>query len=108
MALGAILMPSAWAETAAQTAPAEEGPRKRALARRATEAPVIDGVLDERVWQEAIPVSEFVQSEPSEGQPPSERTEVRVLYDDQAIYIGVVCYDSEPSKIITTDSRRDS
>ena len=50
----------------------------------------------------------FIQTEPTEGLPATERTEVRILYDDRAIYIGVICFDSEPSRIITTDSRRDS
>ena len=81
---------------------------KRASARRTAEPPVVDGTLDEEIWDQAEPVSDFVQAEPIEGQPASEPTEVRVLYDDRAIYVGVVCYDSEPSKIITTDSRRDS
>ena len=58
-------------------------------ASRITEAPSIDGVLDERVWQDAAPLTDFVQAEPFEGQPASERTEVRMLYDDEAIYVGV-------------------
>jgi hypothetical protein len=86
---------------------AQAGPR-RASAARVGEAPVIDGVLDERVWQQATPLSDFVQAEPMEGQPASESTEVRILYDDTAIYVGVVCHDEDPTKIITTDSRRDS
>jgi hypothetical protein len=90
----------------AQSAAAE--PKRRATAARIAEAPVIDGSVDENLWQQATVVTDFVQAEPVEGQPASERTEVRILYDERAIYIGVVCYDSEPSKIITTDSRRDS
>jgi hypothetical protein len=98
------------APAAAQTprAAAAETAQKRTMARRATDAPVIDGVLDERAWQDAVPVSDFVQAEPAEGQPATEKTEVRLLYDDKMIYVGVVCYDEDPSKIVTTDSRRDS
>ena len=92
----------------AQTARAVEVARKRTVATRTAAAPVVDGLLDEAMWQEAAPITDFVQTEPVEGQPPSERTEVRILYDDKAIYVGVVCFDSEPSRIITTDSRRDS
>ena len=77
-------------------------------ASRVTEAPSIDGVLDERVWQEATPLTDFVQAEPFEGQPASENTEVRILYDDEAIYVGVVLHDSDPSQIVTTDTRRDA
>src|SRR5690348_8297478 len=83
-------------------------PVKNAKAVRASEAPLIDGLLDERVWQQATPTGDFTQTEPSEGQPATEKTEVRVLYDDKAVYIGVICYDSDPAHIVTTDSRRDS
>ncbi len=95
--------------TSAQQAPGAS-PRgaRRVSAAKAAQPPVLDGVLDEAAWQQASPATDFVQTEPTEGQAASERTEVRVLYDDQAIYIGVVCYDSDPSKIVTTDSRRDS
>jgi uncharacterized protein DUF5916/cellulose/xylan binding protein with CBM9 domain len=85
-----------------------ETTQKRSMARRTPQPPAIDGVLDERVWQDAVPVSDFVQSEPQEGAPATEKTEVRMLYDDKSIYIGVICYDDDPSKIVTTDSRRDS
>src|SRR6185436_10436588 len=63
---------------------------------------------DERVWADAAPIDEFVQIEPSEGQPATERTEVRLLFTSSTLYVGVRCFDSEPSKIVTTDSRRDS
>jgi hypothetical protein len=81
---------------------------RRANARRTAEAPTIDGVLDDVAWQQATPLTDFVQSEPVEGQPASERTEVRILFDNKTLYVGVICFDSEPSKIVTTDSRRDS
>jgi len=83
-------------------------PTRRATAARTTEVPVIDGLLDERVWQDATPLVDFVQAEPTEGQPATEPTEVRILYDDKALYIGVICFDSEPEHLVTTDSRRDS
>src|SRR6185436_1782679 len=63
---------------------------------------------DERVWADAAPIDEFVQIEPSEGQPATERTEVRLLFTSSTLYVGVICFDTEPSKIVTTDSRRDS
>jgi len=89
-------------------APATSGSRPVASAAHVTEAPVVDGTLDERMWQEAPPLDNFVQAEPFEGQPGSERTVVRILYDDEAIYVGVVCYDRDPSLIVTTDTRRDA
>ena len=83
-------------------------PRPVASAVHVTEAPVIDGTLDDRVWQDATPFTGFVQAEPFEGQPGSEATEVRILYDDDAIYVGVMCHDRDPSLIVTTDTRRDA
>ena len=81
---------------------------RQADARRVAEAPTIDGVLDDRVWQTAEPLTDFVQAEPVQGAPATERTEVRIVFDERTVFIGVVCYDSDPSGIITTDSRRDS
>jgi hypothetical protein len=77
-------------------------------ASRVADAPTIDGALDERVWQDAAPLTSFVQAEPFEGQPASEHTEVRILFDDEAIYVGVVLHDRDPSLIVTTDTRRDA
>src|SRR6185503_277276 len=75
------------APSAAAVAPGQTGHVASAV--HVTEAPIIDGTLDERVWQEAVPLNGFVQAEPFEGQPGSERTEVRILYDDEAIYVAV-------------------
>jgi hypothetical protein len=82
--------------------------RPIATAVAASEAPTIDGVLDDRVWQSATPLSDFVQAEPLEGQPASEPTEVRIVYDDDAIYVGAMMHDADPSQIVTTDTRRDA
>src|SRR5512143_2872715 len=76
-----------------------EGPHKMISAVRAPRPPVIDGRLDDAVWDIAPPDDRFTQTQPDEGKPPSERTEVRVAYDDENLYVGVRCYDSEPSKI---------
>ncbi|MXZ60220.1 MAG: hypothetical protein F4Z12_05110, partial [Acidobacteria bacterium] len=72
------------------------------------EAPAIDGRLDEDVWAAAEPLTDFVQADPFEGEPATERTEVRILFDEEAVYIGAMLYDSDPSGIIATDARRDS
>jgi len=98
---------AAWAQQGRAPA-AVDSALRRAAASRTTEAPVIDGNLDERVWQQAVPVLDFIQAEPFEGLAATESTEVRLLYDDKALYVGVICYDREPGKIITNDSRRDS
>ncbi len=60
----------------------------------------LDGRLNEPVWESAAPVSDFTQRELVEGDPATEKTEVRILYDDENLYVGVKCYDSEPARII--------
>ena len=70
--------------------------------------PVLDGVLDEPVWQEASPVGQFRQRNPQEGNPATEQTEVRIIYSETAIFFGVTCYDSQPDRIIATQRARDA
>jgi len=83
-------------------------PERKTIVAHRTDQPIeIDGQLDEPSWALAEPVSDFVQSEPHEGGSPSERTEVRVVFDDENIYIGAYLYDSEPDKILINDLRRD-
>ncbi|MEE9217780.1 MAG: DUF5916 domain-containing protein [Acidobacteriota bacterium] len=94
-----------------QDDPALIPPAGRPVARafRVERAPVIDGnILGESVWEVAGSVSGFWQSAPDEGQPATQRTEVRIVYTEEALYFGVICYDREPSGIIVADSRRDS
>jgi len=67
----------------------------------------LDGVLSEPVWSTASPVSEFTQREPHEGAPATERTEVRVLYDDDALYVGARMYDRAPDSVMAQLARRD-
>ena len=68
---------------------------------------VLDGALDEEVWRAAEPAGEFVQAEPHEGEPATELTEVRLAFDRDAIYIGVVCHDTDPAGAIINDIRKD-
>src|SRR5262245_47164641 len=84
-----------------------DGPR-RATISRATGKISIDGSLDEPSWAEAAPIGEITQREPKPGVAASEKTEVKLLYDKQNLYVGVVCYDSEPGKIIGTQEARDA
>ncbi len=82
---------------------------RQAGAVRVEAAPLLDGnVLDDPAWDAAPPATGFRQTAPDEGQPASERTEVRVVFTDDTVYFGVVCYDRDPGAIIVTDSRRDS
>src|SRR5712691_4991619 len=75
---------------------------------RVARPPVIDGRLDDTAWAAATPISEFRQVDPDEGKPVSESTEVRVLYDADAIYVGARLFDREPRRIIRRLGRRDA
>jgi hypothetical protein len=66
----------------------------------------LDGVPGEPAWSSAPPITRFTQLDPNEGQPVSQQTEVRLLYDDAALYVGAVLHDSEP--VITRLARRDA
>jgi hypothetical protein len=83
---------------AAQVA-GEEPPEKSVRIQRAAEPPVIDGVLNEEVWQRAPVIDDLHQVSPVEFAEPSERTEVYILYDRDALYVGVRMFDSEPQLI---------
>ncbi len=67
----------------------------------------IDGRLDDLAWQDAPIISSFIQGEPFEGAEPTEPTEVRVLFDDQAIYVGALMYETNPTVIRARLARRD-
>ena len=66
-----------------------------------------DGFLDEPSWQTAPVIDSFTQRFPDEGLPATQRTEVRFLYDDEALYMGAVCFDEQPDRIVTRLGRRD-
>ena len=74
---------------------------------RRTEPIHIDGRLDDAAWTQADFQGHFLQREPADGEPATERTEVGVLFDDRNIYFGVKCFDSEPDRIIAREMRRD-
>lgn len=105
----AVLLSGLLSSTAMALGQTAERPSLRAvrLSDRAA-APTIDGRVDDAVWSEVEPASAFVQQQPDEGQPSTERTEVRVLHDQGTLYIGIVCFDSEPAKIVVTQGRRDA
>ncbi len=74
---------------------------------RTEQAIVIDGVLDEDDWRKAPVANKFIQREPEEGAPATYDTEVRILYDDEHLYLGVFAFDDEPENLILTDLTRD-
>jgi len=89
------------ADVQAQQAPA-------ASASAITSAPVIDGRLDDDAWAEAQVLTGFIQREPTEGRPVSERTEVRIAYDGEALYIGAWLFDSDPTSLVFGQTLRDA
>jgi hypothetical protein len=74
---------------------------------RATGVITLDGVLDEATWAAAPLATNFVQNDPREGQPATFDTEVKLLYDDAALYIGVFAKDDDPAGIIINELRKD-
>ncbi len=108
----ALLVAAFLAKAAVQPAtPDSLSPVRRAgpvvTAVRATSAIAVDGRLDESAWQDAPVADRFVQSEPSTGADATERTEVRVLYDANTLYIGAYLHDREPQKLVVNDIRKD-
>jgi hypothetical protein len=111
------------ASTAAAQSPAESGgAAERVLAEsefeavrlqkvitavRITEPITLDGQFDEPAWALAVPGTDFIQRLPRTGAPATDRTEVRVLYDDDNLYVGVTCFDPEPSRIVIKELRQD-
>ncbi len=74
-----------------------------------TDTPLeVDGLLDEPIWESAQEATDFIQFQPELGNPSSERTVVKVLFDDRYVYFGFWCYDTEPGKIVGRITRRDT
>ena len=70
--------------------------------------PVIDGeVKNDPFWQAVTPASDLIQSRPQQGMSPSEKTEIRIAYDNHNFYVSFVCHESEIENLVVTDSRRD-
>ena len=95
--------------TPAAAQPAERDGQPLMSAVRVADGPVVDGeVLNDPVYADAMLATGFVQSRPFEGEPASERTEVRIVYTADTLYFGVVCFTADVGTIIAADSRRDS
>jgi hypothetical protein len=85
------------------------GQKKTLQTKFTSEKITLDGKLDEVIWQSVPIATNFVMFQPDNGKPIPEnkRTEVRVLYDNEAIYIGALLYDNEPNKILKEITKRD-
>ncbi|MSO23423.1 MAG: hypothetical protein EXQ58_09255 [Acidobacteria bacterium] len=68
---------------------------------------VLDGLVNEPSWTAMQPATGFIQQEPNSGEPATEQTEVRIAFDDDNLYLGVICLDSQPNNIVVTQNRRD-
>jgi len=103
----AIVVLTAAASSGVLAAQATSGPYEIGAV-RIDQAPVLDGTLDDAVWAEAGVIDEFIQQEPEEGAPSSERTEVRLLFDAETLYVGVRAFDAARMPPTATEMRRDS
>ena len=99
----AILLPTAGAQQ-----PPDLGPTRSAEVTRVTSDIVVDGALDEAPWRRTPTIGELVQRIPRAGTKPTMRTDVRLLYDKNNLYIGVMCYDPQPDRVLASEMQRDA
>ena len=102
-----LLAAGLWCTASAQQPPAPPSTRSAAVT-EITSPIVIDGELDEAPWRRSPKIGELVQRIPRAGARPTERTEVTLLYDKNNLYIGVMCYDSEPQRVLASQMARDA
>lgn len=108
LALAAALTLGLAPPARAQEPPAPPPPTlPRILATRAEGPIVLDGVPDEPPWRSALRLAGFVQQVPRAGEPASETTQVRILYDDRTLYLAIVCSDAQPDRILARTLARD-
>jgi hypothetical protein len=92
-----------------QPSPVPPADRPVAVALAVATPPTIDGdVLGDPAWAAADPATRFWQTIPDAGEAATQRTDVRIVYTADTLFVGVVCYDDDPAGIIVSDSRRDS
>jgi len=101
-----LLASIALAAPQAPPSPRPAPPPVRAV--RTTEPIMLDGALDEAVWKGEVACSNLVQEDPHEWEQPSQRTDVRVAYDEDALYVGARMWDSQPDSIVARLARRDN
>ncbi len=77
------------------------------VATRIYQSPVFDGNLNDEAWKLAISFSELKMIEPYPGNEPTEKTEIRVIYDNNYLYLGITCFDDEPDKIASNTMEHD-
>ncbi|CAH1903795.1 conserved hypothetical protein [Candidatus Nitrotoga sp. HW29] len=75
---------------------------------RITSAPVIDGVLDDLAWKQAIPISNFIQIQPTHGTTPTRRTEIQMVHNGRMLFVAIRAYDTAPTEIVARQMLRDA
>jgi len=83
-------------------------PKKQYKATRVTEAPVINGILDDDTWNVGQWIDDFTQNQPYNGQPSTQRTEFKILFDDDNLFVAIKAYDTDPDSIVNRLTRRDA
>ena len=101
-----ILGSAPYAAASQQASPTD--PVRSAVVTAVTSEIVVDGSLDEAAWRQAPTIGDLVQRIPVAGAAPTERTEVRLLYDEDNLYIGVICHDAEPDRVLASQMARDA
>ena len=82
-------------------------PKKQYKATRVTEAPVINGILDDDTWNAGEWIDDFTQHQPYNGQPATQRTEFKILFDEDNLYVAIKAFDTYPDSIVNRLTRRD-
>ena len=100
-------VPPAMQAGAANSPPAFVRPNIRAVRIEASEAPTIDGDLSDPAWAKAAVIDNFTQRSPNPYEPATERTVVRILYDENNLYVSFYAYDSNPQEIVVRNMQRD-
>ena len=106
-ATSAVLLTGALAAGVVSLAHGQASPKSARAVRLSGSAPRIDGQMDDSAWATAIPITDFVEKLPVEGAEPSLRTEVRILFDNDAVYVGARLFRPDPANIPTAITRRD-
>jgi hypothetical protein len=104
----ALLIPAAAQAQTPAPAPAPAARKEIRAVRVQGRTPAVDGRLDDAAWAAAPVLSDFIQKQPVEGAQPTERTEVRFVYDDAALYVAARMFKNDPNAIQAPVSRRDN
>ncbi len=81
--------------------------KKQYKATKVSVAPTIDGILDDEAWKEGAWAGDFIQNQPLSGRPATQRTEFKILFDENDLYVAIKAYDTSPDSIVNRLTRRD-